>query len=98
MKESKEKEVEGYFVPSNSTNPRSLLFDNFFDAVDVAVRQVIKEMGLSYDTLDLNKLNVCITKAYVMKRNSKRVCKLVWTSNNLYQFKYYRTVIVNVED
>lgn len=97
MREVKENEIKGYFIPNGSTNPKNLLFESFFDAVDTAVKQVLKEQGKAYDTLNLDKLNVCITKAYVMKHNSKRIYKLLCTSNNMYQSKFYRTVIVNEE-
>lgn len=94
----KENEIKGYFVPSDNLDPKNLICVNFFDAVDIAVRQVLKKQGQDFNTLDLNKLNVCITKAYVMKHNSMRVYKLLWASGNLYQSKFYRTIIVNVED
>lgn len=94
----KDNETKRYFIPNGSVNPKDLICENFFDAVDTAVKQILKKQGLDYKTLDLNKLNVCITKAYVMKHNSMRICKLLWASENLYHCKFYRTIIVNVED
>ena len=94
----KDNEIKRYFIPNDSVNPKDLVCENFFDAVDTAVRQILKKQGIDYNTLDLNKLNVCITKAYVMQHNSMRICKLLWTSDNLYHYKFYRTIIVNVED
>lgn len=91
-------EVKGYFIPCNNTDPKKLFLEKFFDAVDSAVRQVLQEQDLDYDKIDLNKLNVCITKAYVMKHNSKRIYKLLCASNGFYRSKFYRTIIVNVED
>lgn len=98
MRDTKGKEAKGYFVPNGSTNPKDLLLEDFFEAVDTAVRQVLKEQGQTYEKLDLNKLNVCITKAYVMKHNSKRIYRLLMASDNLYHSEFYRAVIVNVED
>ena len=94
---NKENEIKGYFIPTGSTNPKDLICENFFDTVDTAVRQILKKQGQDFNTLDLNKLNVCITKACVMKHNSMRVYKLLWASDNLYKSKFYRTIIVNVE-
>lgn len=94
----KENEIKRYFIPNGSINPKDLIFENFFDAVDTAVRQILKKQGLDYNTLDLNKLNVCITKDYVIKHNSMIIEKLLWATDKLYHSKFYRTIIVNVED
>lgn len=94
----KNNEIKGYFIPNGSVNPKDLICENFFDAVDTAVRRILKKQGIDYNTIDLSKLNICITKAYVMKHNSMIIEKLLWASDNLYHSKFYRTIIVNMED
>ena len=90
-------EIKGYFVPSNTVNPEDMICENFFDAVDIAVRQFFKEQGLDYDKVNKDKMNVCITKSYVVAYNSKRVLKLIRTGGKLFSTEFYRSVIVNME-
>lgn len=93
----KENEIKGYIVPSITVNPEDMICENFFDAVDIAVRQIFKEQGLDYDKVNKDKMNVCITKSYVVAYNSKRVYKLIRTGGKLFITEFYRTTIVNME-
>lgn len=97
MRDLKKNEVKGYFVPSNSVNPEDLICENFFDAVDIAVRQIFKEQDIDYDRINKDKINVCITKSYVVAYNSKRIHQLIRTDGKWFSTKFYRTVIVNRE-
>lgn len=94
----KENEIKGYLVPSITVNPEDMICGNFFDAVDIAVRQIFKEQGIDYDKVNKDKMNVCITKSYVVAYNSKRIYQLIRTDGKLFSVKFYRTVIVNMED
>lgn len=94
----KENEIKGYLIPSIKVNPEDMICENFFDAVDIAVMQIFKEQGIDYDKINKAKMNVCITKSYVVAYNSKRIYQLIKTGNKLFSTKFYRTVIVNVED
>ena len=98
MQVVKDNETKGYFVRSNTINPEDMICENFFDAVDIAVRQNFKEQGMDYDKVDKDKMNVCITKSYVVAYNSKRIYQLIRTNGKLFSTKFYRTVIVNMED
>lgn len=93
----KENEVKGYFVPGNYVNPEDMICENFFDAVDIAVRQIFKEQDIDYEKVNKDKMNVCITKSYVVEYNSKRVHQLIRTDGKLFNAKFYRTIIVNME-
>lgn len=93
----KENEIKGYLIPSITVNPEDMICENFFDAVDIAVRQIFKEQGIDYDKINKDKMNVCITKSYVVAYNSKRIHQLIKTDGKLFSTKFYRTVIVNME-
>lgn len=93
----KENEIKGYLVTSITVNPEDMICENFFDAVDIAVRQIFKEQGIDYNSVNKDKMNVCITKSYEVAYNSKRVYQLIRTDGKLFSTEFYRTVIVNME-
>lgn len=94
---NKENEIKGYFIASASVNHEDIIYENFFDAVDIAVKQIFKQQGIDYDKVNKDRINVCITKSYAVVYNSRRIYKFTKAVGELFRSKFYRTVIVNME-
>lgn len=66
---SKEK---NYYVTSGDSEEMDVVYEDFFAAVDAAIMQLV-----NLEEIDINKLNVSLTRSYVELPNSKPIYKLV---------------------
>lgn len=81
MKESKVNQEKNYYVTSGDIREIDVIHEDFFEAVDAAIRQLV-----NIEEIDINKLNVSITRAYVELPNASRVYKLVrFVGTNMYE-------------
>lgn len=69
MKVNQEK---NYYVTSGDIREIDVIYEDFFVAVDAAIRQLV-----NIEEIDANKLNVSLTRVYVESANSKPIYKLI---------------------
>lgn len=72
MRGEKVNQKKNYYVTSNDIREIGVIYENFFASVDGAIMQLV-----NLETIDVNKLNVSLTRSYVDLPNSKPVYKLV---------------------
>lgn len=63
---------QNYYVTSCDIQEMDVIYEDFFAAVDAAIMQLV-----NLEEIDINKLNVSLTRAYVESANSKPIYKLV---------------------
>lgn len=72
MQEVKANQGENYYVTSGDVREMDVVYEDFFAAVDGAIMQLV-----NLEKIDVNKLNVSLTRSYIELPNSKPVYKLV---------------------
>lgn len=72
MREVKENQKKNYYVTSSDVQEMDIVYEDFFAAVDRSIMQLV-----NLEKIDVNKLNVSLTKSYVELPNSKPIYKLV---------------------
>lgn len=72
MREVKENQEKNYYVTSSDIREIDVIHEDFFEAVDAAIMQLV-----NLEKIDVNKLNVSLTRSYVELHNSKHIYKLV---------------------
>ena len=72
MQDVKANQEKNYYVTSSDIREIDVIHEDFFEAVDAAVKQLV-----NLDVIDINKLNVSLTRSYVELHNSKPIYKLV---------------------
>ena len=83
MREVKVNQEKNYYVTSGDIRDMDVIYDDFFAAVDAAIMQLV-----NLEDIDINKLNVSLTRAYVESANSKPIFKLVhFTGANINKLK-----------
>ena len=68
----KANQEKNYYVTSSDIREIDVIHEDFFKAVDAAIMQLV-----NLEVIDINKLNVSLTKSYVDLPNSKPIYKLV---------------------
>ena len=72
MQEVKANQGKNYYVTSSDIRKIDVIHEDFFEAVDAAIMQLV-----NLEKIDVNKLNVSLTRSYVELPNSKPIYKLV---------------------
>lgn len=72
MREVIENQEKNYYVTSGDIREIDVIHEDFFAAVDAAIMDLV-----NIEDIDINKLNVSLTRAYVESANSKPIYKLV---------------------
>lgn len=72
MQEVKANQEKNYYVTSSDIREIDVIHEDFFEAVDEAIMQLV-----NLEKIDVNKLNVSLTRSYVELNNSKHIYKLV---------------------
>lgn len=76
-------EGKNYYVTSGDSEEMDVVYKDFFAAVDAAIMDLV-----NFEDIDINKLNVSLTRAYVESTNSKPIYKLVqFTGTNFNALK-----------
>lgn len=72
MQEVKANQGKNYQVTSDDIREIYVIHEDFFEAVDEAIEQLV-----NLEKIDVNKLDVSLTKSYVELHNSKHIYELV---------------------
>lgn len=72
VQEVKANQGKNYYVTSSDIREIDVIHEDFFEAADAAIKQLV-----NLEKIDVNKLNISLTKSYVELPNSKPIYKLV---------------------